>query len=523
MLLLTPPLASSLAYEHLETWRERLNGGFAELWWLYCRYQFPPLSEAPYELRGNLEEEPVLLGKLKELLRGRLISEQRLVSTLRQRGYWPSSINHVLDLAVVRGEILQIPGFTTLAWGRKICARCQSNDYTTLPCPNCGDLRCCLCLSCLAMGEHRGCSTLLALKIPPLQRKQRDVQLHLEYALTKAQALASQDLLKFWRQPREKALIWAACGAGKTEVTFSLIQMVLAQGGEVLFAIPRQDIVREMAERLGKAFPNVEVAVHYGGQPWQAAGPLVVATTHQVLHFYERFQLAILDEVDAFPYQGSDMLRSAMARSLVPGGRLVEMTATPQSLRLYDQVITIPARYHGRPLPEPQLISYPLPHWTSLQRSELPALLVDSLKNARHPWLVFAPTIAACDALQGLLQTTIPWKVGICHSKVSGRERVIELFRRGQIEVMVTTSVLERGVTFPNVGVIVLYAEHQVFSTSTLVQMAGRVGRSAEYPHGPVLFIASRLTTEMRQAKKLIQDLNQEAQRKGLLDHEAAY
>ena len=123
-------------------------------------------------------------------------------------------------------------------------------------------------------------------------------------------------------------MVWAACGAGKTEVTFPLIRQALQEGGDVLFAIPRQDIVREMIERLRSAFPGIEVAGHYGGQPWFAPGQLVVATTHQVLHFYRRFSLAVLDEVDAFPYQGNEMLRFALERSLLPDGRLVEMTAT---------------------------------------------------------------------------------------------------------------------------------------------------------------------------------------------------
>src|SRR5690606_17483684 len=114
--------------------------------------------------------------------------------------------------------------------------------------------------------------------------KRKPIQLDLDYALTAPQQQASAELLEFWRQGGGKALVWAACGAGKTEVTFPLIRQALQEGGDVLFAIPRQDIVREMIERLRSAFPGIEVAGHYGGQPWFAPGQLVVATTHQVLH-----------------------------------------------------------------------------------------------------------------------------------------------------------------------------------------------------------------------------------------------
>ncbi len=176
-----------------------------------------------------------------------------------------------------------------------------------------------------------------------------------------------------------------------------LLERALNEGAQVLFAIPpRRDIVREMAERLRSAFPAVTVAAHYGGQPPRLAPPgnLVVATTHQVLGFYRRFQLAVLDEVDAFPYQGSEMLRFGLHRALAEQGRLVEMTATPPSgRRNYARIITIPpARYHGHPpLPEPRLLAHPLPpHWDQLQAEHIPPFVVQLLQAAA-PWLVFAP------------------------------------------------------------------------------------------------------------------------------------
>jgi len=110
--------------------------------------------------------------------------------------------------------------------------------------------------------------------------------------------------------------------------------------------------------------------------------------------------------------------------------------------------------------------------------------------------------------------------VGLCHSKVEHRAAVIKQFRDGDLDIMVTTSVLERGVTFPGVGVIVLYADHAVFNVSALVQIAGRVGRTAKAPRGTVLFLASRLSASMKQARQLIQELNREARERGLLTSE---
>ena len=62
---------------------------------------------------------------------------------------------------------------------------------------------------------------------------------------------------------------------------------------------------------------------------------------------------------------------------------------------------------------------------------------------------------------------------------------------------MVTTTVLERGVTFENVHVFVYRAHHRVFNQATLIQIAGRVGRKPNYPLGDVYFMARRITKEM--------------------------
>lgn len=521
--VLTTPLASSQAYEALEIWKGRFKGPWRFLWWhLFAKQQTP--DPGPMIAQAGDPDERVL-DRLKEILAGRLLSDQRLISALRQDGFWPSEIHQALDVGVHRSELRQIPGFENGPWGSKVCARCGSEDSKELPCYACGSTSCLLCLACRGMGEHRACSTLVTLANWEGQgdshSSRGQVELRLSYQLTTPQQEASQRLLEFWAQEEEQALVWAACGAGKTEVTFALIQRVLQEGGEVLFAIPRQDIVREMTERLRVAFPGTTVASHYSGRPWLAPGELVVATTHQVLHFYQRFQLAILDEVDAFPYQGNEMLRRGIRRALLPQGKLVEMTATPLSKREYQRVITIPARYHGYALPEPELVAFPLPAWTTLESIDPPPFLMESLQGGDHPWLVFAPTIAACVKLQAVFTAVLEKPIGLCHSKVENRSEVVREFKAGKIDVIVTTSVLERGVNFPKVGVIVLYADHVVFTVSALVQIAGRVGRTADSPRGPVMFVGTRITAPMKKALAMIQQLNRQARERGLLHNEA--
>ncbi len=95
--------------------------------------------------------------------------------------------------------------------------------------------------------------------------------------------------------------------------------------------------------------------------------------------------------------------------------------------------------------------------------------------------------------------------------------------RDGELDCLVTTTILERGVTFANIDVIVLGADDGVFSTAALVQIAGRAGRKATYPTGLVQFFADSQTQPIKEARRQIRFVNRKARREGLLggrDHD---
>ena len=72
-----------------------------------------------------------------------------------------------------------------------------------------------------------------------------------------------------------------------------------------------------------------------------------------------------------------------------------------------------------------------------------------------------------------------------------------------------TTTILERGVTFPHVQVIVVAADDRIYTTPSLVQIAGRVGRSKDDKEGNVIFCYHRYTKNIRLANQQIRKMNQ--------------
>lgn len=326
-----------------------------------------------------------------------------------------------------------------------------------------------------------------------------------------------------------EVLLWAACGAGKTEVCFPATAWALAQGKKVLFAAPRQDVVLDVAPRIQQDFPGLNTAVLTGTSPERfTPAPFVLATTHQILRFYQAFDLIFLDEMDAFPYYGNSALVWGVKQALKPGGHLVYLTATPTTESLAKvkegmmEIIRLPARHHRRPVP--------VPEWRRVNGGVEPEhlgkkvevrqvfRLVEELADL-GPVLLFVPKISWVKPWVDLLQKEFPqWKIAGSYSADPLRRDKIEGLRQKRFQAFVSTSILERGVTISNVQVIVLEADHEVFDERALVQMAGRVGRTRENPTGTAIFLAGRKTPGIEKAILWITEQNLLAKEQGLID-----
>lgn len=324
---------------------------------------------------------------------------------------------------------------------------------------------------------------------------------------------------------RSELLVWAVCGAGKTEILFPAIAAALEKGWRVGLATPRTDVVRELAPRFRQAFPRVPLAVWHGGSEERGRiASLVLSTTHQLLRAYRVFDVMIVDEVDAFPYSVEPMLQYAVSQARKEQSSLIYLTATPSRAWQLDitrgkrKAVVIPARYHGRPLPVP--VFEWCGNWRKrLERGRLPenvlAWVLHRLAQGKQAFL-FVPHIDELEAVTRLLQRVDPRIVGV-HAEAPDRAEHVQAFRDGRVPLLVTTTILERGVTVPNIDVAVLGAEDRIFTESALVQIAGRVGRHAAFPDGDVRFFHHGKTNEMVRARRHIVRMNETAKKRGLL------
>lgn len=359
----------------------------------------------------------------------------------------------------------------------------------------------------------------------------------LAFQLTPAQQQAYEKAREFLSRQEDKALIFALCGGGKTETVYGAVKEVILNKGKVLFATPRRDLTKELYHRLLTAFQGIKIWAFYGGLKNKlSAGEILVATTHQLYRFYRAFDLIILDEADAFPYRSSENLPLLLNRALKPGGKLIYISATPEKSLLKETrrrkayLITIPARFHRKPAPLPRFVKISRRGQEGTKGKFDKKIIAFIEKNlaANKPVLIFVPTILLAETIADRLRMALagktkwahlpPGTIAYSHSKDPKRDEKLEAFFTRRTKVLVSTTILERGITLEGVRVLVLFSQHEVFDDRALVQMAGRSGRTPADPYGEVFFVGEYITPDMRRARKLIKRLNKEAYAKGYID-----
>ncbi|WP_435594235.1 DEAD/DEAH box helicase [Sporolactobacillus kofuensis] len=404
------------------------------------------------------------------------------------------------------------------------CNRCGNRDQESFASCSCARCRkeCVYCRHCLTMGIVRACSRLVRWVGPAPAAsapKSDGSELCTWTGTLSEEQNAAAFALDHALAHGDSFLVWAVTGSGKTEIIYKAIDRALREGHHVALATPRTDVVRELLPRLRSVFPTVSISGLYAGS--EEAYPeaqLVISTAHQLIHYANCFDCIFIDEVDAFPFHYDPMLAFAVQKAAKPGAPIGYLTATPpealKSAYLKGKLkgVKITRRYHGHPLPVPRF--HWVGNWTrSIQKGQLPKPLLDWLltkKQQARQLFLFVPTVTMVRELTETIQKEGFVRTAGVHAEDPDRHTKVNDFRNGKIRILVTTTILERGVTVPGVEVAVLGADDRVFDTCALVQISGRVGRSSASPSGDILFFHNGKTLAMVRARRQIEQMNKE-------------
>lgn len=310
--------------------------------------------------------------------------------------------------------------------------------------------------------------------------KPKQVKANIDYSLSKRQETISFSI----NESSNDIYVDAVCGAGKTEIVFRSIENAIEKGERVGFVIPRREVVVEIYNRLKNVYPTLNVVSVYGGHNEFLDGDIVCLTCHQCSRYRGKFGLIVLDEYDAFPLKGDNVLLNIVKKTCY--GKIIYLSATFSREFLADKnSISMERRFHGYDMPIPNIVE------TSILKQVFKTIKI--IKNdPENSYFIFCPTIKMCNIIDTALRF-FKIKSMVFTSKSTEKEKIFDKIKSKELKIVVCTTILERGITVSGLNIIVLYSDHKLFDCSTLIQICGRVGRKSTNPHGEInLFCKSR-------------------------------
>ena len=321
----------------------------------------------------------------------------------------------------------------------------------------------------------------------------------LPFSPTGAQRRAVSEILADMAgQTSMNRLLQGDVGSGKTLVAAAAIWACIRAGYQAALLAPTEILAAQHAEGLNRMLApfGMRVALLTGGMKAAARRTTLAAIrndeadlvvgTHAILSEgveFARLGLAVIDEQHRFGVRQRGMLAEKAANP-----HLLVMSATPiprtLGLLIYGDldISILDELPPGRTPVKTRCI-------TGKKRRDLYHFLDQEIGRGRQVYLV-CPAIedvpdgglnAVKSYYEDIAKALLPdRRVGLMHGKLKPKEKaaVMEDFKAGRLDALVSTTVIEVGVDVPNASVMVIENAER-YGLSALHQLRGRVGRGA--------------------------------------------
>ncbi len=344
----------------------------------------------------------------------------------------------------------------------------------------------------------------------------------LPFELTNAQKRVIEDIKRDIASGKSmQRLLQGDVGSGKTVVAAYFLYVIASSGYQSAIMAPTEILAQQHYDRIGPLLANLglETALLIGSTKEKerqkikeklALGELpVIVGTHALIQEEIEFKNLVgivIDEQHRFGV----MQRMAL-RSKGNSPHFLVMSATPiprtLALTLYgDLDISVIDELPSGRLP---VATY----WASSeQRAQVYSMVRKLVKNGQQAYIV-CPLIEESEKLEAesaialakkMQEEVFPeFKVGLLHGRmsISEKEEVMNRFRNGDINILVSTTVIEVGVDVPNATIMVIENAER-FGLSQLHQLRGRVGRGSLKSY--CILISDLTTEEARERIKIM-------------------
>ncbi|MGR3741514.1 helicase-related protein [Companilactobacillus sp. DQM5] len=371
------------------------------------------------------------------------------------------------------------------------CNRCLGSDFGYI-----NEKK--YCRSCVGFGRIDENTKLIKFR-DLLDLKEKDNYLKWNGKLSDLQNDISNQLCKNIYKFKSH-LLWAVTGAGKTEILYATLNNLFIDKNKVALVSPRIDVCEELFPRITQAFDISAKLMHGKKEEEYIPAQLIIATVHQLIKFERSFDVIIVDEVDSYPLFGNQWLQNIILKALKNNGKIIYLSATPpkEILKNVEKTYYLCQRFHGKPLPVPKS------KMLFFEKQILKHL--NTLYKNNQRFLLFFPSIKVMNEF--IERNSFNFFFKAVSSKNKKRIEIIKEFRENKIFALFTTTILERGVTFKNVEIIVYNSDNKNFSKETLIQIAGRAGRKKEYFDDNVTFYYFLFNKQVKESVLEIKKLN---------------
>jgi len=347
----------------------------------------------------------------------------------------------------------------------------------------------------------------------------------LPFNLTPDQQKSLEDIEKDLSSPYPmNRLVQGEVGSGKTLVAFLSALMVINSGGQAVLMAPTELLARQHADNAIKLFPDHGIALLSGQTNQQNRQHIkeglkegtitLLIGTHAVFSQdieFKSLDLVIVDEQHRF---GVRQRLSLLEKGEHPHLLLMTATPIPRTLAITAyadlDISTIKTMPQGRKPIETHLAQRG-------KEKKVYDFVHGQLSQGRQAYFVY-PLIEESEKLnlkdaesmfRYLSEVVFPgYKLALIHSRIEENQKKesMEAFVRGEIDILVATSVVEVGVDVPNATIMVI-EQAERFGLSALHQLRGRVGRG-EFASFTFLVYSANLTEEGKERLRTMKELS---------------
>ncbi|MBS4898821.1 MAG: ATP-dependent DNA helicase RecG [Streptococcus sp.] len=327
------------------------------------------------------------------------------------------------------------------------------------------------------------------------KKKLKALQAKLPFTLTEAQERSLNEILADMRSPYHmNRLLQGDVGSGKTVVAGLAMYAAVTAGKQAALMVPTEILAEQHLQSLTSLFPSLRILLLTGSlkaverrerlELIQTGQVDLIVGTHALIqegvHFHD-LGLVIIDEQHRFGVAQRRILRE---KGQNPDVLMMTATPIPRTLAITafgDMDVSI---IDQMPAGRKEIIT----RWVKHQQLNLVLdWLVKEIQKGSQAYVI-SPLIEESEALDlknaiALEEELIAYfgdraRIALLHGRMKGEEKeaIMQAFKQGGIDLLVSTTVIEVGVNVPNATVMIIMDADR-FGLSQLHQLRGRVGR----------------------------------------------